>query len=215
MERIRNIFRCLLPLLFCAAALAQTETGQVSGTVHDPTGAVVPNTTVNLTSVGKGNTITTNTNTRGEYRFSNLQPGTYEVGVTVQGFSPFKRRVEVTVGSANTVDASMSVAGAGTTVEVTAEGGVQPDTTTQTLSQVVNSTQITQLPTITRNPYDLVGTSGNVSQDPTALTGGARGAGFNINGQRSASTNILLDGGENRDEFTATVGTNIPLDSVQ
>src|SRR5947209_13010982 len=127
MERIRNIFRCLLPLLLCAAALAQTETGQVSGTVHDPTGAVVPNTTVNLTSVDKGNTINTTTNTRGEYRFSNLQPGTYEVGVTVQGFAPFKRKVEVAVGSASTLDAAMSAAGARPTVEVTPGDGVRPD----------------------------------------------------------------------------------------
>src|ERR1700690_3514189 len=68
-----------------------------------------------------------------------------------------------------------------------------------------------ELPTLTRNPYDLVGTSGNVNEDSTSN----RGAGYAINGQRSASTDILLDGGENVDLFTATVGQQVPLDSVQ
>ncbi len=69
-----------------------------------------------------------------------------------------------------------------------------------------------ELPTSpTRNPYALVATSGNVTED----SNGDRGAGFAINGQRSASTSILLDGAENVDTFTATVGQTVPLDSVQ
>ncbi len=67
------------------------------------------------------------------------------------------------------------------------------------------------LPTLTRNPYDLVATSGNVTEDNNS----GRGAGYAINGQRSADTDILLDGGENVNLFTATVGQSIPLDSVQ
>src|SRR5205807_2295014 len=57
----------------------------------------------------------------------------------------------------------------------------------------------------------LVGISGNVAEDMTS----GRGAGFAINGQRSASTDILLDGAENVDTFTASVGQTVPLDSVQ
>jgi outer membrane receptor for ferrienterochelin and colicin len=56
-----------------------------------------------------------------------------------------------------------------------------------------------------------VGVSGNVAED----TQSGRGAGYAINGQRSANTDILLDGGENVDLFTATVGQSVPLDSVQ
>jgi hypothetical protein len=68
------------------------------------------------------------------------------------------------------------------------------------------------LPTLTRNPYALVQLSGNASDD---LQGSGRGTGFSLNGQRSASTNVLLDGGENVDNYTATVGQSVPLDSVQ
>ena len=65
----------------------------------------------------------------------------------------------------------------------------------------------------TRNPYALVGTSGNVTEDAGVVR--CRGAGFAINGMRAASTSILLDGSENVDTFTAGVGQTIPLDSVQ
>src|SRR5262249_9140658 len=73
-----------------------------------------------------------------------------------------------------------------------------------------STTQLRELPTITRNPYSLVQISGNVNRDSAS----DRGTGYSINGQRSASTNILLDGGENVDNFTATVGMSIPLDAV-
>ena len=75
----------------------------------------------------------------------------------------------------------------------------------------VSEAQIRELPTITRNVYDLVGVSGNVSRDLAS----DRGTGYAINGARSASTNILLDGSANNNEFDATVGQDVPLDSVQ
>lgn len=57
----------------------------------------------------------------------------------------------------------------------------------------------------------MIATSGNVAED----TQSGRGAGYAINGQGSADTDVLLDGGENVDLFTATVGQSVPLDSVQ
>ena len=112
----------------------------------------------------------------------------------------------------NDVSAKLSVTGASTTVEVTGSAEMAVvNTENQTLSQVINSQQVSNLPTLTRNPYDLVATSGNVSEDNNS----DRGAGYAINGQRSADTDILLDGGENVDLFTATVGQSVPLDSVQ
>src|SRR5262249_28098791 len=72
---------------------------------------------------------------------------------------------------------------------------------------------ITELPTLTRNPYDLVGLSGNVAPDQGVSM--VRGTGFAINGQRAASTNVLLDGGENVDAFTAVGGRSAPRDAGQ
>lgn len=208
----KSLIAILVALLFSMAAVAQTETGQVSGTVTDPQGAVLPNTQVTITALGTGQTRTATTSASGSYSFANLQPGTYELNVTPQGFAPFKRRLDVTVGSRNTVDASLKVTGGqGETIDVVAQGGAEVNTVDQQLSQVVNSKQITELPTLTRNPYSLVATAGNVQEaDPSG-----RGVGFAINGQRSASTSILLDGAENVDLFTATTGQSVPLDSVQ
>ncbi len=198
----------LLPL----SAPAQTETGQLTVKSVDPTGAVVPGATVTAKSVERGTTLTATTNTDGLATFSNLQPGLYDISVTASGFAESSQRVQITVGAKLSVEIPMSAQGSRESVTVVAgEGGVEVNTQTQELSDVVSSRQITQLPTLTRNPYDLVGIAGNVTPDQT----GGRGTGFAINGQRSASTNILLDGGENVDAFTAVVGQTVPLDSVQ
>jgi hypothetical protein len=198
----------LLPL----AAFAQTETGQITVKAVDPSKAVVPGATVTVKSLERGTTQTATTNEEGIATITSLQPGQYEVTVTGSGFAPSVLRAQITVGAKLTLDAEMSAQAKGEVVNVVAgEGGVEVNTQTQELSDVVSQKQLTELPTLTRNPYDLVGISGNVSPaDPSG-----RGTGFAINGQRAASTNILLDGGENVDTFVAGVGQSVPLDAVQ
>lgn len=187
------------------AALPQAETGQISGRVLDPNGAVVAGATVTVKSVGTGAERTTTTTDEGFYTVTNLQPGLYDITVQAPGFNPTTQRTQVTVGARNTVDFTLAVAAvSGGTVEVVAGSGLEVNTQTQELSTVVSENQIRQLPTVTRNPYDLVTLAGNISTtDPSG-----RGVGVAINGQRAASTNILLDGVENVDQ-------SIPLDAVQ
>ena len=91
------------------------------------------------------------------------------------------------------------------------EAATQVNTETQTLQSVVNTEQLLEMPSISRDPYAMIASVGNVS--PTSPD--ARGVGYAINGQRSASTNVMLDGAANNDEFGATVGNTVPLDSVQ
>src|SRR6266478_6996349 len=90
---------------------SQTETGQILGTVTDPSGAVVPGVNVSVTSLGKGFTRTVVTSGSGVYRITNLEPGPYEIKIEQPGFDTFKRRVDVTVGSRNTTDAKLAVKG--------------------------------------------------------------------------------------------------------
>lgn len=204
----------LLLSLGPCSAFAQAETGQIVVKATDPNGAIVSGATVSVTQVNTGRKLPeTKTSDEGSATLTNLQPGRYEVTVTGSGFAPYTQQAEVNVGAKVSVEATLSATAKGETVTVVAgEGGVEVNTQTQQLADTVSQKQITELPTLTRNPYDLVGTSGNAT-NVEGLT--ARGAGFSINGQRSASTNILLDGGENVDTFTATVGQNVPLDSVQ
>jgi hypothetical protein len=196
------------------AAGAQTETGQISGTVTDSSGAVVADAKIEVKSPNTGLTREITSSSAGSYTISGLKPDVYEVTIEASGFQKFVRRVTVAVGSITEVSAQLTVGSASQTVEVIgAIDAITVNTESQTLSETITSKQIDMLPTSpTRNPYALVGTSGNVAEDPSMSN---RGAGFAINGQRSASTDILLDGAENVDTFTAGVGQTVPLDSVQ
>jgi hypothetical protein len=202
---------CVLAVLLAALPLAgQVETGQIVGTVMDPTGAVVPNAKVTVRAQATQVSRSATTNEAGLYTFANLLPGDYEITVEASGFATQRRPVTVAVGARVTVDFRLEVGRTETVVEVAATA-VQVNTATQTLGVVIDRQAVVELPSLTRNPYDFVVTAGNVSEtDPTG-----RGVGVAINGQRAASTNVLLDGAANNDEFVAAVGQTVPLDSVQ
>jgi outer membrane receptor protein involved in Fe transport len=216
-------------ILLCAGvACAQVESGQIAGTVTDQSGAVVPGATVTAKSLATNASRTTQSSASGGYVITGLAPATYEVTVTAGSFKSYAANVEVTVGGHVTLDAKLSVGTSVTEVQVIAEGGAQVNTQTQELSQVVDSQQLMQMPSLTRNPYDFVAISGNISNgdstnsgSSTAMTNtnsqnvSARGVGFNINGQRSSGTEILLDGVENVGVFTSGIGIFVPLDTVQ
>jgi hypothetical protein len=215
-----HILVLLLCMTFAASVMAQTETGQINGSVKDPNGAVIPGAAVTVKSVETGAERNATANEEGVYTVTNLQPGLYDVTVRAQNFAPATQRVQLTVGAKESVETTLSVTQiAAGTVDVVAGGGVEVNTQSQEVSNVVSGTQIRQLPTLTRDPYSLVGLAGNVSSDdpgiPVPGVGvSSRGAGFNINGQRAASTNALLDGADNNDAYYASVGQRIPLDAV-
>ena len=200
-----------LLVMVTASAVGQQETGQITGRVVDPQDRVVPGATVTVKSVGTGAERTATADDQGIYLVTNLQPGLYDVTVKSGQFAENTQRVQVTVGAKVSLETKLSTQAVAANVEVVASaGGVEVNTTDQQLSNVVTGTQVRELPTLTRNPYDLVGISGNVNAGA-----GGRGTGYSINGLRAASTSILLDGVENVDNFTATVGQQVPIDSVQ
>lgn len=196
--------------IFVTVAFAQTETGQITGTIFDPSSAAIPSVTVIVKSVETGTTRTVTTSENGSYIVTNLLPGDYEVAATAPGFSLVHQKVTLTVGAKATVDIHLELGKSSQVIEVT-ESAVQVNTETQTLATNVSEKQVRELPTLTRNPYALVETSGNVSD----AGAGGRGVGFAINGQRESGTNVLLDGAANNDEFSAGVGQQVPLDSIQ
>lgn len=207
---------CALLIFSALNLFPQAETGQIVGTVSDPSGAAVPGAKVTVRSVATGTERSQTTSDIGGFTFTNLLPDTYEVTVEAPDFATLKQQAIVAVGQKVGLDLKLEVGKAEAVVEVTASGPVAVNTETQTISQVLSTQQILELPTITRNPYSLVVTAGNVSEDdPTGGAGTGRGAGVTINGLRSSGTNILLDGVANNAEFTAQVGQTVPLDSVQ
>jgi hypothetical protein len=203
-----------------AITLAQSATGEIVGHVTDPNGAVVSGAVVTVKSVDTGREVTATSDSQGTYNVPALQPGIYEVTVQSGNFKTSNQRVQVTIGSKVSVDTQLTLTEVtGETVSVIATEGVEVNTQTAEVSNIVTGTQIRELPTLTRNPYDLIGIANNVSNDDPgpAVPGvgvSGRGAGYNINGQRAASTNVLLDGVDNNNVYYASLGQNIPLDAV-
>jgi hypothetical protein len=192
-------------------ALAQADLGSVAGIVTDASGAVVPNAQVKVTNLDTGAVHNATTNGKGEYNITQLLPATYSLTATAPGFAPAKQNISVTVGSQNTANIKLAVSGGVTVVNVAADdfAGVQLEK--PEVSAVIETSAILSLPTLDRNPYDLVAFSGNLSADPTASS---RGVGFNISGARSASVDILLDGVENTDMYAVGVGQTVPMDAT-
>ncbi|HET9994524.1 MAG TPA: carboxypeptidase regulatory-like domain-containing protein, partial [Candidatus Acidoferrum sp.] len=181
---------------------------------------MVAGATVTVKNVATSVERSAQTGETGQYIIPGLNPGIYDVTVTSAGFSKFLARVEVTVGGRTPLDPQLSVSNQATTVEVVAEGGTAINTQTQELSQIIDSQQVAQLPSLTRNPYDFIALAGNVSNGDRTSQGGdqsttGRGVNFAINGQREAGTEVLLDGVENVDIFSAAFGEQIPIDAVQ
>jgi Carboxypeptidase regulatory-like domain/TonB dependent receptor len=210
-------------------AWSQGETGSIAGTVRDASGAVVPGAKVTAKSVGTGVERSVQSGTAGEYKIVGLIPGLYDVTVDRTGFAAFKARAEVTVGASLTLDAQLALSGQTTVVEVVGAGGTAVNTQSQELSQLIDTTQMTQLPSLNRDPYDFVALSGNVSNADQTSNGGAPnntgasvgqnltgyGVGYSINGQRETGTEILLDGVENIGVFSDVAGQPVPADSIQ
>jgi len=207
-------------LVLTTASFGQAEAGTIAGTVRDGSGALVPGATVTVKSVSTLLSHSGETGQFGQYKILGLTAGPYEVTITSKNFATYKTRAEVTVGGITNVDAQLSLGTSTTVVEVVGGGETQVNTQSQELSQLIDKDQVEQLPSLTRNPYDFVAVSGNVSNGDRTSSGGdqnstGRGVGFSINGQRSSGTEILLDGVENIDLFNATYAQQIPVDAVQ
>ena len=110
----------VIALLMAPSLMAQSlVSGDLAGTVTDPSGAVVTGASVNLRNNATGQTRTTTTNSNGNYRFSLLPPGTYTVSVTATGFSKAQTGATVNIGQASIADVKMAVGTTSQTIEVT------------------------------------------------------------------------------------------------
>jgi hypothetical protein len=192
-------------------AHAQADLGSISGVVTDASGAVVPRAQVTVTNGATGAIRTSETGADGGYSVSQLVPGKYTVNISGPGFQTATQSVTVSVGSQNTLSAKLAVAGGQTEVVVAADDFSSVQLEKPEISTVIDTEQIQTLPTLDRNPYNLVAYSGSLSADTTAT---ARGVGFNISGARNTSVDILLDGAENTDLYAVGIGQTVPLDAT-
>ena len=122
---VKRLITGLLAVLVIAAVMAPSlmaqslVSGDLTGTVTDPSGAVVSGASVMLKSDSTGQTRSTSSSSNGNYRFSLLSPGSYTITVTASGFSKTETKAVVNVGQASIADVKMAVGASSTTVEVT------------------------------------------------------------------------------------------------
>src|SRR5579872_3407938 len=122
-----------------------TTTGEISGTVTDPSGAVLPNIELTLKSVDKGFTQTTHSNSAGSYRFVLLNPGNYSISASASGFKTVTISQSVSVGATAITNVKLEVGATGTTVEVTGEAPLL-QTDSSEISTTMNTLAVQSLP---------------------------------------------------------------------
>ncbi|MFZ0338206.1 MAG: TonB-dependent receptor, partial [Terracidiphilus sp.] len=216
----------LLLMLSSRTALAQYDLGGLVGTIHDSSGAAVPNVTVTVTNDATGIATVVKTNQSGDYEAPSLHVGVYTISASASGFAIAEAKsITVSIGARVRIDLVLKVGTAqATTVEVS-DVALQIETESSQRDQTITGYQSAALPLVSRNYTDLLALVTGVRQAPTQATtttninSPVRAGAYNVNGERSMFNNFLLDGmdnnayGESNQGFDNQI-ISIPPDSV-
>ncbi len=211
----------LLCLLLSGLSFAQTF-GDISGDVHDPSGADVPGVKVTLINTATNAVRTTESNSAGSYAFPALQPGIYTLKAEKQGFKAFTRtNVEIQVQLSARIDIDMQIGSVNESIEVSAQAPLL-QSENATVGTVIENRRIVDLPLNGRNPLSLVAVAPNVSFGfPSAGQAGSRQGGIradqsiSVGGQRAQYNRYTLDGVENTDPNFNTFVVLPSVDALQ
>ena len=216
--------RCTILVLVLLAATPlwpQTNKGSISGTIFDPSGAVLPGVTLTITNIGTGHKIVVQTTDKGAYTVPNLDPVDYRIEAEAPGFKKTTMdRVKVDTATPVTVNLTMEIGTRSDVVQVTATVPLL-NAESGAVAQTISERQLTDMPLNNRSALDLALTIANVAgdagnEDPD-LASTIPTPGFNlfVNGGRAGSTNILADGARNTGIGLARAVVTFSPDSVQ
>jgi hypothetical protein len=204
----------LIVVTFGLAPMAQAQaiSGDLVGSVVDPSGAALPNVTVTAVNSATNVKHTGVTNSSGDYRIGNLLPGNYDVSATAKGFAVATLKgVTVELNRTTTANLKLAVGAVSTTVDVS-EAGALLDTTTAQVQQSYAAQQLQDLP---------MASSGNgvlnlsLLQAGVASSGGVGyGTGPSVGGQRPTNNSFTIDGVNNNAKSTTGPVVSIPNDDV-
>ncbi|HEY6352613.1 MAG TPA: TonB-dependent receptor [Candidatus Angelobacter sp.] len=221
--KIRNLFASLIVCLLMGAGMAKAQgvgaSGDIKGTVSDPTGAVIANATVTASDSEKGIKRTAQSDSSGQYVISGVPPANYEVSARIAGFDvEIHKSVVVNIGQTTIVDFHPKVSSTNEQVEVTTEAPVV-ETERGSEANVVDNQYIQNLPIDQRDylSYTLllpgvsdargsVGTDFHVRQTPQT--------GLSFYGSNGRGNNVTVDGGQFNGDSGA-VEVNLSQDAVQ
>ena len=182
-------------LLTAVGLLAQSTTGEIAGTVTDPTGAAVPGVRITFTNENTGEAKVVESGATGDYLATQLQVGTYQASVQSDGFRTVERPgIALSALQSLRVDFVLELGQVTETVTITSQAP-QVDTRSTQIGMTVDDRRIKDLPLNGRNPLDLVRLVPGVQRVSTTIRPSFGQQNMNINGGRHFSVNYLLDGG--------------------
>ncbi len=204
-------------MLGCSASvmLGQVETARITGTVSDPTGAVIPGVEVAVTHLQTNRQFVTETNEAGRYEAPNLALGDYQVAVEAGGFKrSIRSGINLEVREVAVVDVVLEVGQVTESVSVVADATLL-NTVEAAQGEVINNKQIVDFPLNGRSYIKLA-----LLSTGAMMTETGRRASFSSSGMRPSQNNVMLDGIDNNNLQSATHArrsdaTAISIDAVQ
>src|ERR1051326_404187 len=201
-----TVARLLTFALFCVFILYGQGTGEITGTVTDPSSAAVSGARITIVNTATSAERVITTNEAGNYDLPALPPGIYDLKAEFSGFRTAERKgIELQVGQVARLDFNMQLGNVADTIEVSG-GAVALETENATIGTVIENKRIVDLPLNGRNPLQLVSltpgatTNGPASSQGQQRMGGARNSfALNVAGQRTSNNHYELDGVENTD----------------
>ncbi len=192
-------YLALAAVLSAPASLVAQSTATLSGTVKDPSGAVISGAAVTIHNIGTGNDRAVVSDGAGQFVAPALPPGDYSLRVVANGFGAFSvQRITLLVDAKTNLDVPLSLASAGETVQVESAAPLI-DSETITVGQVIDRQTVQEVPLNGRHFLDLtVLTPGGVTAPASgSLTAPSRGLGansFNTAGNREDANNFQING---------------------
>jgi outer membrane receptor protein involved in Fe transport len=190
------------------------STAQLSGTVHDPSSAVVPGANVTIADASKGFSRSAVSDGTGNYQFLLLPPGTYVVTATATGFAKLtSNNVVLTVGEQAQLQLTLSISGS-EVVSVTS-GAELIETQRSSQATTVDQQRINNLPINGRNYINFTLTNSQIARDAAPSVGAIPTSGLNFGGVRARSNSINVDGSDAGDYVSGGSRTTVSQDAVQ
>ncbi len=225
-NRLATVARGLAAITLAAAAaspvLAQNTTADVTGTITDASGAVVPNASIVLTDVATHEQRTATSGSGGEYTFTLLKPSTYSLSVTASGFKTFQiQAFNLSAGDRAREDSHLQIGTSGETVNVEATTpALRTDSAALITTVTEKATQ--ELPLNGRNFINLVQvTPGATEGLNNGLASGNRPddrrqtSSVSVNGQADMMNNQTIDGIDNNERVIGSIGIRPSVDAIQ
>ncbi|NNE98494.1 MAG: TonB-dependent receptor, partial [Pyrinomonadaceae bacterium] len=214
----RSLMLAMVVFLSVSAAFAQAQasTSDLTGSVTDPSGAVIPGATVTVTNPSTGFTRTFTTNDSGEFQAIGLPPGTYDVSASAATFKTVKiSNVKLTVGQRAGITIPLEVGGADAVVDIDISSVELIETTKSTVSSTIEQEKIENLPINERSATGFALTLSTVGRDNGRPIGPAPTSGINVGGQRGRSTLVQVDGADFTDNSINAARSTVSQEAVQ